>query len=586
MPDFKAQQLYTLTNAGGAITLPAADLTSNYLINGAATLAGSYTFTSSGTVYKNTMYVIYYNATMLLNGNDITIFGRQLTQAEAASKFTLVAIYDGSAYQTWILPEIGVTGRFYDSVATTTVPSIGGTVTIDPAIDKGFQVFTNGGSNVTLSSSYTIAQGGTPVAGDYLYVLWDGGVIANGNAVTIFGEALEDSQAFNGGVFFFTVYNGSDWVNLVGSSGPVPGYVSKTYSQLQTMVAAQSLEYNRTYFVSDRNLYITAVTTNKFALAGSFRALNPDYQNTNGNFAGVWVSGMAVPTIGTFYAYNNFMWESVTGAVGTAPSGDAVNWLCVGTYGSGTWKDWANKPTADYVIEIYACEYDFEKDWIQLLEDKQRGNKGGLSWQQEQSVALGFNIIDTFQWGRNVHFSNLFIEAYLNNVNTTTGVYTANFLPPGSQMFLAVTAGSDLIAGASVNLPGILYYKKFPLTTGQILLLNGTPQTLVAAPGAGKTIRVISATGKLTYNSIAYTTNLNMQLITDTAVDAQFSEDNILESTATRTLSFDSVDGGASGATDTQLIANKALLLKVATGNPAAGNSAAAIYIWYTIYSE
>ena len=446
MPQLNSIETYTMTNAGAAVTWAVTDPTVRYILNGSATLVGSYTFAESGTPVSGMVYIVDYNAQMTLGGNNITIFGRQLTQEEALKKFTLVAVYENASFQTWILPEVGVTGRFYHGVATTTVPAGGGTVSLNPALDKGFQVYNSGAGTVTLTSDYTITTTGTPVEGDEFYVLWSGTVYPDGNTVTIFGETLTDSQVTNGDVLVHAVYNGSAWVVLQGATNPASTVVSKSYSQLQTMVSASTLEINRTYFVNDRNIWITAVEANRFALQGSFKMLAPDYQDVSGLFGGVWISTMALPAIGDLYSYNNFMWESLTGAVGTAPDGDAVNWLCVGTYGSGTWKDWVNKTGSDYVEEIYACEYDFTNDWVQLLHDKRRGNKIGLSYQTEQILALGYNVVDKFQWGNNSCYGNIANEALISNANTL-GTIAANVLDTyaiiGSNV---LTATSTIVA--------------------------------------------------------------------------------------------------------------------------------------------
>ena len=188
MPQVNSIETYTMVAAGGSPTLDVTNPSVRYLLNGSATLLASYTFAETGTAVSGMVYIVDYNATMTLNGNNITIFGRALTQAQALSKFTLVAIYENASFQTWILPEVGVTGRFYHGVTTTTVPAGGGTVSLNPALHKGFQVFNSGAGTITLTSDYTITSTGTPVEGDEFYVLWSGTVYPNGNTVTIFGE--------------------------------------------------------------------------------------------------------------------------------------------------------------------------------------------------------------------------------------------------------------------------------------------------------------------------------------------------------------------------------------------------------------
>lgn len=126
---------------------------------------------------------------------------------------------------------------------------------------------------------------------------------------------------------------------------------------------------------------------------------------------------------------------------------------------------------------------------------------------------------------------------------------------------------------------------KVELTPTEVKALNSTPLVIVSAPGAGKSIKVVSASGQIaTYGSAAYATNVNLQLLTDTANDAQYANAIILTSTAARHISFAPV--ASSGATSKQLIANKDLTVTVATGNPATGDSNVIIHVAYTIVED
>jgi len=88
---------------------------------------------------------------------------------------------------------------------------------------------------------------------------------------------------------------------------------------------------------------------------------------------------------------------------------------------------------------------------------------------------------------------------------------------------------------------------------------------------------------KMVYNSVAYTTNVVLNLLIDTAVVPQGSIDDFLDATADRIVK--GYVGPESGSADSQIIANKALLLKAESGNPAAGNSDIEIIVRYRIIS-
>lgn len=116
------------------------------------------------------------------------------------------------------------------------------------------------------------------------------------------------------------------------------------------------------------------------------------------------------------------------------------------------------------------------------------------------------------------------------------------------------------------------------LSTAQILALNTTPITLVAAV-AGYAIEAVSVSVKLDYNSVAYATNTNLLIMTDTAGNPQYKRDSLLTQTVDVVWKFPEV----APTTGTQLIANKALTATVATGDPTAGNSPITIFVNYRL---
>jgi hypothetical protein len=125
-------------------------------------------------------------------------------------------------------------------------------------------------------------------------------------------------------------------------------------------------------------------------------------------------------------------------------------------------------------------------------------------------------------------------------------------------------------------------HKKIVLTSAEVLALFSTPLELVPAPGSGKAIKVVDAAGGVeAYNSAAYATNVTMNIITDTADQAQNSSAVLLTSTANRIVDIPKV--APTGATNKQIIENKSLKVAVGTGNPATGNSPIVLYIAYSI---
>lgn len=129
--------------------------------------------------------------------------------------------------------------------------------------------------------------------------------------------------------------------------------------------------------------------------------------------------------------------------------------------------------------------------------------------------------------------------------------------------------------------PTEYYEASLTIASASVLTLNGTPITIVAAPGAGKYIEVVSASSSMTFVSAAYATNTTLQLICEGADVAQLQDTAILISTVTKNTKFKDVTSATAG--QTQIITNAPLQVKVATGNPTAGDSILKVKVIYRI---
>jgi hypothetical protein len=118
------------------------------------------------------------------------------------------------------------------------------------------------------------------------------------------------------------------------------------------------------------------------------------------------------------------------------------------------------------------------------------------------------------------------------------------------------------------------------IASADVLQLNSTPIEIVAAPGAGYAIEVVSASVKIDFNSAAYATNTAIQLIVNGATTAQYGG-GILNATVATTKKLPEIS--TSSSTTTQLITNAALQVSTLIGNPTAGDSDITVYITYRI---
>jgi len=139
----------------------------------------------------------------------------------------------------------------------------------------------------------------------------------------------------------------------------------------------------------------------------------------------------------------------------------------------------------------------------------------------------------------------------------------------------------DAVAQANAN-NGCVCLQEASLTiaSADVLQLNSTPLTIVAAQGAGTAIEVVSASVKIDFNSAAYATNTFIQLIVNGATTAQYGG-GILNATVATTKKLPEIS--TTSATTTQLITNSALQVSTLTGNPTAGDSDITVRVLYRV---
>ena len=126
-----------------------------------------------------------------------------------------------------------------------------------------------------------------------------------------------------------------------------------------------------------------------------------------------------------------------------------------------------------------------------------------------------------------------------------------------------------------------IYSVELSIPTADVLTLNATPIEIVPAQGVGKGIEVISAILDMAFNSVAYATNTDLQLILDTVSDAQATT-TIKNSNSTGRKFV--IEPTPASTTAVQITDNAALLVKVSGGNPTAGDSDITIILTYRIH--
>lgn len=122
---------------------------------------------------------------------------------------------------------------------------------------------------------------------------------------------------------------------------------------------------------------------------------------------------------------------------------------------------------------------------------------------------------------------------------------------------------------------------KVTISSAEILALNATPKTLVAAQGASTIIDLVSCQMFLDYNSIAYATNTSLWLSYNASGgDLHTTAVSIASTTADYYVKFDL---NAQTAYNSAVRVNTPLVAYVSGGNPTAGNSVIYMYLTYRV---
>jgi hypothetical protein len=153
-----------------------------------------------------------------------------------------------------------------------------------------------------------------------------------------------------------------------------------------------------------------------------------------------------------------------------------------------------------------------------------------------------------------------------NAANLTTGT-----LPNARLSNVAASnLAEDVARTTSVTIP-----------TASVLLLNGTPYTLISAPGSGKIILIEEISCKLVFNSVAYTGS--------NALEFRYTNGSGAKVTADLAAAFLNSASGTNYATVKSVVtavtpvANSPIVAFVPSANPGAGNSDLVFTIKYRI---
>jgi len=188
---------------------------------------------------------------------------------------------------------------------------------------------------------------------------------------------------------------------------------SVTRAGIVALKDAETLKPGKTYFITDRDVFVKALKTDAVSLYGALLARNPDFQNVKGSNIGVWTptidAGSPGLNIDDITIFNGKQFKSLTGVLGGSPplppDEDPTNWITLASTDNS------------FVNEIDMILYDLDADLIIQRTDS-RENVVTTNSDFVNSTSPALNPIDVFQWGNDQVIGNkVKTNSILTNLN-------------------------------------------------------------------------------------------------------------------------------------------------------------------------
>lgn len=163
-------------------------------------------------------------------------------------------------------------------------------------------------------------------------------------------------------------------------------------------------------------------------------------------------------------------------------------------------------------------------------------------------------------------------------------------MPEETMSTADATVLRQIVAGTPDSVPAtslsetMLKRVQVEVTSAEILALNASPKTLVAAPGAGKFHEFVDAIFILNYNSAAYATNGVLSIRETDDSGQALSSDVLLADFLAKTA--DTIQKVPQLSADIPLTENKAMVLSVATGETITGDSPMTVILYYRTHES
>jgi len=208
MANFNITESLTVAN-NTTTTLDVDNLVLYYVVSGTATLStGNYTISTSSSPTDGKLFYIWYKGRVTYGGGYVVnILGTAFTQQEALSDSLIIVKGNGADFDIVVLKDDLDFYLPYKGVDTYATVLAGGTLTLEPKLDKKVQIITGSGS---MSGSSTITATAETV-GDEFLIIYNATLTLGANSYTIFGISLTAEEAASGDLSILTSYDGAAW---------------------------------------------------------------------------------------------------------------------------------------------------------------------------------------------------------------------------------------------------------------------------------------------------------------------------------------------------------------------------------------
>jgi hypothetical protein len=254
----------------------------------------------------------------------------------------------------------------------------------------------------------------------------------------------------------------------VSSLGGGSDYTEITYSELQTLQSNDDLSVGATYHITDRDIWLTALSTSELSIEGKrlMRIVKNVEYTVAGNSLGVWNTTLS-PIIGNTAIWGGKVWTNILGNVGTSVDDRYLDPL--------EWEEVVTTDDTYYEDKVFSILYDFDNDWVSSQSDD-RDNTFGISFVYATLASIVYNFCDISDWGNEYIFDNKVWGIFNNSTSFIVGNYNFGFISNNS---------AGVIAGNRNN---------------GIIKDNSDPGQIIANTNNGE-ITNNSTAGGITYNS-------------------------------------------------------------------------------------